>query len=76
MQIYAGAAPHGLPLVIPGTHFTCFTSTKVQILIPLVIPGTHFTCFTSTKVQILTPLVIAVNHFTRLPNLRRFGRVK
>ena len=28
----------------PGAHFTCFTSTKVQILM--------FTCFTSTKVRI------------------------
>jgi hypothetical protein len=50
----------------PGSQFTCFTSTKVQILAANVIvaalglvdlhePGSHFTCFTSTKVQILTP---------------------
>ncbi len=43
----------------PGTQFTCFTSTKVQILcaglyVQDVLTGTQFTCFTSTKVQILT----------------------
>ena len=51
-----------------GTHFTCFTGTKAQILTQrtrcewrwLDAPetfnkGTRFTCFTSTKVQILTP---------------------
>ena len=50
-----------------GTHFTCCTSTVVQILEDLeqVIDelecgggglfGTQFTCFTSTKVHILTP---------------------
>jgi hypothetical protein len=52
---------------ITGTQFTCFTSTKVQILTPVepahvdaarvgyTITGTQFTCFTSTKVQRLTP---------------------
>ncbi len=42
-----------------GTHFTCYTSTKVQILTGgsagALHIGTLFTCFTSTKVQILTP---------------------
>ena len=51
-----------------GTQFTCFTSTKLQILTPgaddsqrprdprqVRRRGTHFTCFTGTKVQILTP---------------------
>jgi hypothetical protein len=43
--------------VSPGTQFTCFTSTKVQILTPRSIPrySVTVTCFTSTKVQILTP---------------------
>jgi hypothetical protein len=48
-------------------HFTCFTSTKVQILTQKTLLAAqlppeldslqdlrHFTCFTSTKVQILT----------------------
>ena len=50
----------------PGTQFTCFTGTKVQIPTPeeLLLQrgqlknfiGSHeFTCFTSTKVQTLTP---------------------
>jgi hypothetical protein len=54
----------------PGTHFICFTSTKVQILTPEELGDgpcrrssasaspqfTCFTtCFTSTEVQILTP---------------------
>jgi hypothetical protein len=51
-----------------GTHFTCFTGTKVRVL---SLPaywyksknalkclkrgfGTHFTCFTGTQVRILT----------------------
>ncbi len=40
-----------------GTHFTCFTGTKVQILTRVwedaATPrfGTHFPCFTGTKVQ-------------------------
>ena len=53
-----------------GTHFSCFTSTKVQILtqslhatlielkrraVPEHASSTRFTRFTSTKVQILTP---------------------
>ena len=53
----------------PGTQFTRFTSTTVQILTHTELQfekerklkthlgnltGTHFTCFTSTKVQILT----------------------
>jgi hypothetical protein len=44
-----------------GTQFTCFTSTKVQILTRCSNGrwrgqrSTHFTCFTNTKVQILTP---------------------
>ena len=47
-----------------GTEFTCFTSTKVQILTlcdggraggsACVFSGTQVTCFTSTKVQILS----------------------
>ena len=47
-----------------GTEFTCFTSTKVQILTlcgggraggsACVFSGTQFTCFTSPKVQILS----------------------
>jgi hypothetical protein len=51
-----------------GTHFTCFTGTKVQILtqkleaaltflpsqIGALTACTEFTCFTGTKVQILT----------------------
>ena len=45
-----------------GTQFTCFPSTKVQILTRAAAEaavgardagGTQFTCFTSTKVQIL-----------------------
>ncbi len=36
-------------------QFTCFTSTKVQILTRRRrVAGTQFTCFTSTKVQLLT----------------------
>jgi hypothetical protein len=46
-----------------GTQFTCFASTKVQILTswPTAAAGaaseeggSQFTCFTSTRVQILT----------------------
>ena len=48
-----------------GTHFTCFTSTKAQMLTseerlgrllngPRMLLGTQFPCFTGTKVQILT----------------------
>ena len=48
-----------------GTHFTCFTGTKVKILTQkrcagsrppraLRVFATHFTCFTGTKVQTLT----------------------
>ncbi len=43
-----------------GIHFTCFTLTKVKILLRLEIDtvggsaGTQFACFTRTKVQILT----------------------
>jgi hypothetical protein len=51
---------------VPGTQFTCVTSTKVQTPTPelerrnpLVEAAQRlqhlFTCFTSTKVQILTP---------------------
>jgi aminopeptidase C len=45
-----------------GTQFTCFTSTKVQILNRDRVgrcwlwAGTQFACFTGTKVQILTQL--------------------
>ena len=58
-----------------STHFTCFTSTKVQILtlegeelvarqctdarLDTVWQGTQFTCFTGTKVQILTLRAVA-----------------
>jgi hypothetical protein len=34
-----------------GTQFTCFTSTKIQIL----TQKAEFICFTGTEVQILTP---------------------
>ncbi len=34
---------------VAGARFTCFTSTKVQILTQKVL--TQFTCFTSAKVQ-------------------------
>ena len=42
------------------TQFTCFTSTKVQILTPeerRAFRYTQFTCFTGTKVQKLTHLM-------------------
>ena len=43
-----------------GAHFTCFTSTKVQIFtrsgLRRVVRRCSLTCFTSTKVQILTRL--------------------
>ena len=46
----------------PGTQFTCFTSTKVQILTLEELRARQadarlpqFTCFTGTKVPILTP---------------------
>jgi len=55
---------------VTGTQFTCFTSTKVQILTSIstcdsarsgagrygaaTLAGTEFTRFTGTKVQILT----------------------
>ena len=55
---------------VTGTQFTCFTSTKVQILTSISMcdsshssagrygaatrAGTQFTCFTGTKVQMLT----------------------
>ena len=50
-------------LVSEGSgDFSCFTSTKVQILTPEELGSegagdfsSQFTCFTSTKVQILTP---------------------
>jgi hypothetical protein len=46
---------------LAGTQFTCFTSSKVQILTQKTLLAaqtprtpTQFTCFTSTKVQVLT----------------------
>ncbi len=49
---------------VAGTDFTCFTSTKVQILTlsgggraggsACVFSGTQFTCVTSAKIQILS----------------------
>ena len=45
---------------LPGTQFTCFTGTKVQILTRYRATrhsgggGTQFTCVTGTKVQIVT----------------------
>jgi hypothetical protein len=47
-----------------GTQFTCFTGTKVEILLlvgmwaqpPMYVRFTQFTCFTGTKVEILTQL--------------------
>ena len=62
----ASAAARGAS--VAGAQFTCFTSTKVQILTPESCvagggrdargaggegAGTQFTCFTGTKVQIL-----------------------
>jgi len=58
---------------VTGTHFTCFTGTKVRILTklaralqPNLVFGYnyHFTCFTGTKVRILTKLARALQ-----PNL-------
>ena len=57
-----------LDMVVSGTHFTCFTGTKVTAaatwavvrgayLLHVVLSGTHFTCFTVTRVQILTLLL-------------------
>ena len=62
------------PSLLPGTHFTCFISTKVQMLTGGLVcqpfvgrvgqlvekgsDGTHFTCFTSTKVQTLTAAAV------------------
>jgi hypothetical protein len=44
--------------VLSLPQFTCFTSTKVQILTASGVGGAQFTtqfaCFTSTKAQILT----------------------
>jgi hypothetical protein len=37
----------------PGTQFTCFASTKVQILTPEPPAPLQFTCFPSTKVLAL-----------------------
>jgi hypothetical protein len=46
---------------LPGTHFICFTSKKLHVLMAEelrerreAVGGTRFTCFTSTKVPILT----------------------
>jgi len=39
-----------------GTQFTCFTSTKVQVLTRLL--RTQFTSFTVTKVQIMTQRLV------------------
>jgi hypothetical protein len=63
-----------------GAQFTCFTSTKVQILTPrgaagtangiakrawdAAFDGTQFTGFTSTKVQILTAALRATQQRT------------
>jgi hypothetical protein len=65
-ELRDGLSPLHSPVALssPGTHFTCFTSAKVQILTEaspgaLSSPGTQFTCFTSTKVQILTPVAPA-----------------
>ncbi len=53
-----------------STQFTCFVSTKVQILTAVCVSvlthvwtqrrytSTHFTCFASTKVQILTQICV------------------
>jgi hypothetical protein len=55
-------------LHIGTTQFTCFTSTKVQLLTSdeadceYLHVGTQFTCFTSTKVQILTPEELQGSH--------------
>jgi hypothetical protein len=38
----------------PGTYFTCFMSTKVQILTAQEVRASSVTFFTSTKLQILT----------------------
>ncbi len=76
----------GMTVAVPGAHFTCFTSIKVQILtLPLhppfsgmtaAVPGAHFTCFTSIKVQILTPEELRARHaprHTRLWWLSKYG---
>jgi hypothetical protein len=64
--------------VADGTHFTCFTGTKVQILTqkaPARVPHPHRhgaaagrTCFTGTEVQILTQKAPA-----RVPHPHRHG---
>jgi hypothetical protein len=59
-----GARPRTLPRATSavGTQFTCFTSTRVQILTVEASPSSpngnesQFTCFTSTKVRMLTHL--------------------
>jgi hypothetical protein len=43
----------------PGTQFTCFTGTKVQLLTQKALLGAQFVCFTGTKVQILTQKLCA-----------------
>jgi hypothetical protein len=74
-----------------STHFTCFTSTKVQILTPkletpadtcrsLLLLSTRgyyaqFTCFTSRKVQILTQNTDAGTCRSLLPRSTRGCRV-
>jgi hypothetical protein len=61
----------GITAAGTGTQFTCFTSSKVQILTPEELGDRHsqrssasaspcFTCFTSTEVQILTPELLAL----------------
>ncbi len=68
--MYIGRNQQGRRAIHSGTQFTCFTGTKVQILIQKELTGssqrgrqgtrrhcqtgTQFTCFTGTKVQILT----------------------
>ena len=72
-----------------GTQFTCFTSTKVHILmqkallVPLLVALSwiRFTCFTSTKVHILmqkallVPLLVALSWIRTLDTLAPFSGV-
>jgi hypothetical protein len=66
------ASTSPLKMAVSGTHFTCFTGTKVQILafsastspLKMAVSGMHFTCFTSTKVQSLTLRAAAQTFFS------------
>ena len=73
-DIFKNGGPSAAPA---GAHFTCFTSTKVQILIPrgaadatAAPAGTQFTCFIGTRVQILTPEELRVPQRLKKPRQR------